>query len=154
MQIILLEKLDNLGNKGDILFVKSGYARNFLIPYGKAIFATKDNIKFEINKKEELERELIKKISIAKTKCEKIKNIKSIVIPAQVGIEGKLFGSVGSRDIAKKLSELSNIKIKKHEIYFLNGALKHVGQHKVIFKPHHSVSITVEINIVSQDKDK
>jgi len=152
MRIILLEKLENLGNKGTILSVKSGYARNFLVPYGKAIIATKDNIQMLEDKQKEFDRDLVRKFAIAQDTANKIKDIKSITISAKSGLEGKLFGSIGSRDIAVALSKLAGIQINKKFIYCLNGKLRNIGKHQVVFKPHHDVSVNIEVNIVSRTK--
>ncbi|XBC39715.1 MAG: 50S ribosomal protein L9 [Buchnera aphidicola (Chaetogeoica yunlongensis)] len=150
MQIILLKKLENLGKIGDIIYVKPGYARNFLIPYGKAILATKDNIKLAEEKKKELKQDLLNKIIEAKFLCKKIKEIKLITIFAKSSLEGKLFGSVSALDISKKLSELSNMDINKRDIYFKNGVLRNIGRHIILFKPHSDVFVDVEVDILPQ----
>ncbi|XBC39209.1 MAG: 50S ribosomal protein L9 [Buchnera aphidicola (Nurudea shiraii)] len=153
MQIILLEKVENLGNLGDIIHVKSGYARNFLIPRKQAMIATKLNVKLVLQKKIEFEQKLLDKLSLAQLRIKKIKVISQpIVIYSKTRKEGKLFGSVGPRDVSKLLSKLSGIKINKKEIYLPNGVFRKIGKYDVVFKPHHDVETIVEINIVSKEK--
>jgi large subunit ribosomal protein L9 len=147
MDVILLLNIKKLGNSGDIVHVKSGYARNFLIPKGKAILANKKNIESFEAQRIELEKENTNKLIIAKSRAEKIKSIKSIVIPSKVGKEGKIFGSIGVRNIIKEMT-LLGIKVNKKEIRLPNGVLRQVGEHKVIFQPHNEIHEYFIVNII------
>ncbi|QCI23514.1 50S ribosomal protein L9 [Buchnera aphidicola] len=154
MQIVLVTKIENVGNLGDIIHVKPGYARNFLIPFGKAIIATKSNIELILNKKKKLEQKLLEKLSLAKSRIDKINMIaQPIIIFSKSRKEGKLFGSVGPRDIAETLSNLSGIEVKKGEVHISEGLLREVGQYNVVFKPHHQVETIISINIISKDNN-
>ncbi|ANZ22740.1 50S ribosomal protein L9 [Buchnera aphidicola (Diuraphis noxia)] len=149
MEIILLEKVHKLGNLGNIINVKSGYARNFLIPKGKAILANKKNIESFEAQRIALEKENMSKFLIAELRAEKIKKIKTIKILSKVGKEGKIFGSVGIRNIIKEMTSLG-VKINKKEIRLPNGLLRHVGEHKVIFQPHKKICVNFIVNIISK----
>ncbi|CAL4325923.1 50S ribosomal protein L9 [Buchnera aphidicola] len=149
MEVILLLKIKTLGNSGEIINVKSGYARNFLIPTGKAILANKKNIESFQAQRIKLEKENISKLRIAQSRAEKIKEIKSITIPSKVGKEGKIFGSIGIRNIIKEMN-LLGIKINKKELRLPNGVLRHVGEHKVSFQPHNDVHESFIVNIIAK----
>ncbi|QIE02233.1 50S ribosomal protein L9 [Buchnera aphidicola] len=149
MEIILLSKIHKLGDSGKIVNVKSGYARNFLIPTGKAILANKKNIKSFEAQRLALEQENINKILTAQERAEKIKQINSITIKSKVGKAGKIFGSVGVRNIVKEII-LLGFKINKKEIRLPHGLLRKVGSHRVIFQPHKKVCIDFTVNIVSK----
>ncbi|QIQ42118.1 MAG: 50S ribosomal protein L9 [Buchnera aphidicola (Microlophium carnosum)] len=150
MEVILLAKIHKLGDLGAIINVKSGYARNFLIPKGKAILANKKNIESFEAQRIALEKENINKLLIAQTRADKLKKISSITILSKVGKEGKIFGSVGVRNIIKEMT-LLGIKINKKEIRLPNGVLRQVGEHIVIFQPHKKVSINFIVNIISKN---
>lgn len=150
MEIILLEKIHKLGNSGSVIHVKSGYARNFLIPKGKAILANKKNIESFEAQRAALEQENINKFLTAQLRAEKIKKIKTITIFSKVGKEGKIFGSVGIRNIIKEMMSLG-IKVNKKEIRLPNGLLRKVGEHKVIFQPHNKICIDFLVNIISKN---
>jgi len=139
MEIILLSKVHKLGNSGEIVHVKSGYARNFLIPKGQAISANKKNIKSFEMQRIKLEQETVSKLILAKQRAEKIQLIKSITISSKAGKEGKIFGSIGVKHIIKEIS-LIGIKIHKKELRLPNGVLRKIGLHTVIFQPHKEVS--------------
>ncbi|QCI25180.1 50S ribosomal protein L9 [Buchnera aphidicola (Rhopalosiphum padi)] len=149
MEVILLLKIKKLGDSGTIVHVKSGYARNFLIPKGKAILANKKNIESFEAQRIELEKENISKLLIAQSRAEKIKQIKSIIISSKVGKEGKIFGSIGIRNIIKEMT-LLGIKVNKKEIKLPNGVLRQVGEHKIIFQPHNEVHEHFIVNIVAK----
>ncbi|AWH90264.1 50S ribosomal protein L9 [Buchnera aphidicola (Melanaphis sacchari)] len=149
MEVILLLKINKLGNSGAIIRVKPGYARNFLIPTGKAILANKINIESFEAQRIELEKEDTNKFLIAQSRAEKIKKIKSITILSKVGKEGKIFGSVGIRNIIKEIS-LLGIKINKKEIRLPNGVLRHTGEHTVVFQPHPKIHQYFIVNIISK----
>ncbi|AEO08326.1 50S ribosomal protein L9 [Buchnera aphidicola] len=149
MEIILLSKINKLGDSGKVINVKSGYARNFLIPTGKAILANKKNIESFEAQRIALEQENISKILTAKERAEKIQKINSITILSKVGKAGKIFGSVGIRNIIKEIM-LLGLKVNKKEIRLPNGLLRKVGEHRVIFQPHQKVSIDFIVNIIEK----
>ncbi|QFQ32710.1 50S ribosomal protein L9 [Buchnera aphidicola (Aphis fabae)] len=149
MEVILLLKVNKLGDSGKIVKVKSGYARNYLIPQGKAILADKKNIKSFEAQQVKLKEKNISELLFAKSRAEKVRQIKSITIPSKVGKENKIFGSVGIRDIIKEMSQIG-IKIHKKEIKLPNGLLRYVGEHKVIFQPHSEVYEYFVVNIIAK----
>jgi large subunit ribosomal protein L9 len=150
MEVILLSKIHKLGESGSIINVKSGYARNFLIPKGKAILANRKNIESFEAQRIALEQENISKFLIAELRAEKIKKIGCITILSRVGKEGKIFGSIGVRNIIKEMT-LLGVKINKKEIRLPNGLLRQVGEHTVIFQPHSKISINFTVNIISKN---
>ncbi|QIQ41552.1 MAG: 50S ribosomal protein L9 [Buchnera aphidicola (Aphis urticata)] len=149
MEVILLFKVNKLGDSGKIVKVKSGYARNYLIPTGKAILADKTNIESFEAQQVKLKEENINKLLIAKSRAEKVKQIKSITISSKVGKEKKIFGSVGIRDIITEMSRIG-IKINKKEIKLPNGVLRHIGEHQVIFQPHNEIYENFIVNITEK----
>ncbi|BGI51043.1 MAG: 50S ribosomal protein L9 [Arsenophonus endosymbiont of Ceratovacuna japonica] len=149
MQIILLDKVEKLGNSGDIVNVKAGYARNYLVPQGKAISATKKNIDFFEEKKANLEVKLANIISIAKKRAEKINSLKSVIIISKSGTKGKLFGSIGRRDIAKAVND-AGVEVIKSEVRLLNGVLRTIGEHEVHFQIYNNIIAKLNINIVAE----
>ncbi|ACL30348.1 50S ribosomal protein L9 [Buchnera aphidicola str. APS (Acyrthosiphon pisum)] len=150
MEVILLSKIKKLGDSGAVINVKSGYARNFLIPKGKAILANKKNIESFEAQRIALEKEKINELLIAQSRAEKLKKINSITILSKVGKEGKIFGSVGVRNIIKEII-LLGIKINKKEIRLPNGLLRQVGEHIVVFQPHSKVSINFIVKIIAKN---
>jgi large subunit ribosomal protein L9 len=147
MEVILLSKIHKLGNAGIVVKVKSGYARNFLLPKGKAILANKTNIESFEAQRIALEKENISRFLAAQSRAEKIKAIKSLTIFSKVGKEGKIFGSVGIRNIIKEFG-LLGVKINKKEIRLPHGLLKKIGEHKVIFQLHKKISLEFIVNIL------
>lgn len=107
MQVILLDKVANLGSLGDQVNVKAGYARNFLVPQGKAVPATKKNVEFFEARRAELEAKLADVLSAAEARAEKINALETVTIASKAGDEGKLFGSIGTRDIADAVTALA-----------------------------------------------
>ncbi|CAL4325416.1 50S ribosomal protein L9 [Buchnera aphidicola] len=153
MKVIILSRLDNLGNIGEIVKVKPGYARNFLIPNEKVVLATKKNIeKFRVSKIE-LKNRIAKKFELAKLRGEKVDKVRSLTIFCKASSEGKVFGSVTARDISKKLISLG-IEVNKKEIQLSDGSIKKIGEHSVVFKPHKEISINLKVNVVSLEDSK
>lgn len=149
MKVILLDNIDNLGSLGSKVIVRSGYARNFLIPKSKAIVATKKNI--EVFKKEQykLQNKNLEKWKAAKICSEKISTLERVVIAAKSGIEGKLFGSVGSRDIADAITKAVGFSVMKFQVRLPNNEiLKTVGTHKVKIHIYNEIFSTLDIIIV------
>ena len=143
MEIILLEKIDNVGGIGDRVNVKSGFARNFLIPQGKATMATAQNIqKFE-KFRADLEAKAAAEVNAARERAAAIEG-KVLTINVQAGSEGRLFGSIGTIDIAEALAELS-IEVERSEIRLPDGPLRVVGEHTVDIHLHADVNVPVKL---------
>lgn len=146
MQIILLEKVHNLGNLGDKIKVKPGYGRNYLIPYGKAAPATAANVaKFEA-RRAELEQAAKEAFAAAQARADKLKE-SVIRIVAKAGDEGKLFGSIGTRDIANALTA-QGTAVNKSEILLPNGVIRQIGEYEIGVMLHSDIRVNVTINIV------
>lgn len=149
MEVILLEKMRNLGALGDTVNVKAGFARNYLIPQAKAVYATKENrAKFE-KRRAELEKLAQDKHQKAVERQQLITAMKPLTITAKAGEEGKLFGSVGTRDIAEAL-EKAGISVEKREVRLPQGALRSVGEYEIHIELESDVTATVKINIVPE----
>ncbi len=149
MEVILLEKIRSLGALGDRVKVKRGYGRNFLIPYGKAVYATEDNVlKFE-KRRAELEKSATEKHAEALARQQTIEAAGVIVIAAKAGEEGKLFGSIGTRDIATALVK-AGIVVEKREIRLPSGALRLVGEYEIALELNSDVTAMVKIQIVPE----
>ncbi|GDX55562.1 50S ribosomal protein L9 [Methylophilaceae bacterium] len=148
MQVILLEKVANLGNLGDIVKVKDGFGRNFLIPQGKAKRATDSNkAEFEA-KRAELEKQQVALLDAAKERSKALNGF-TLAVTQKAGVDGKLFGSVTNTDIAEGLTA-KNIKVVKAEIRMPNGPLKTVGQHQVTIALHHDVTVDITIEVIGE----
>lgn len=153
MEIILLEKVDNVGGIGDRVRVRSGYARNYLIPQGKATLATAENIaKFE-SRRAELEAKAAAELAEAQARAKKLEGV-VVKIEMQAGTEGKLFGSVGTVDIADEIRKLG-VEIERSEIRLPEGPLRVVGEHSVDLHLHTDVNVelTVLIEAVEAGND-
>ena len=149
MDIILLEKIDNLGGIGDRVKVKSGFARNYLLPKGKATLATPENIaKFE-GIRAELERKASVELEAAQARADKLAG-QVIRIEAQAGSEGKLFGSIGTIDIARACEELG-FEVERSEIRLLDGPLRVLGEYEVDFHFHADVTVPVTVVVESAE---
>ena len=148
MQIILLEKVANLGNLGDVVKVKDGYARNFLIPTRQARRATETAIKeFEV-RRVELEKAASDKLAAAQALGEKMSG-RTVHITQKAGVDGRLFGSVTNNDIAEALTRI-DFKIAKSQVRMPNGPLKTVGEHTVTVAPHTDVVVEVKVVVVGE----
>lgn len=149
MQIILLQRIVNLGKLGETVDVKPGYGRNFLIPHGKALPATAANIeKFEA-RRAELEAEEKKELDTAQERADALTDV-NVIMRAKSGDEGKLFGSIGTRDIAEALTN-SGLEVDRAEIKLPEGALRQVGEYNVDIQLHHDVTATILVTILSED---
>ena len=149
MEVILLQKVANLGNVGDRVKVKSGFGRNFLLPQGKATLATPDNVaRFEA-RRSELERAAREHLSTAEERAEALKDFK-LTIPAKAGTEGKLFGSIGTSDIAEAATR-SGFKIQRSEVRLPNGALRTLGEHSVMLHLHADIDVPLVVIIVPEE---
>lgn len=145
MEVILLEKIRNLGNLGDKVSVKAGYGRNFLIPQSKAVFATPENIaEFEAHR-QELEKKAQKTLSAAEQRAAKFNDI-TLLIAAQASDEGKLYGSVGVNEIKAALIERS-LEVHKREIVMPEGPLHSVGEYVVEIHLHSDVVAHLKVEV-------
>ena len=151
MQVILLQRIVNLGKLGETVDVKPGYGRNFLIPQGKALPATAANIeKFEA-RRAELEAEEAAELNAAQTRADALTDV-NVIMRAKSGDEGKLFGSIGTRDIAEALTS-SGLEVDRSEVKLPEGALRQVGEYNVDIQLHHDVTASILVTILSEDGD-
>jgi len=148
MQIILLEKVANLGNLGDIVKVKDGYARNFLIPTRQARRATEAAIKEFEAKRAELEKAAAKKLAAAQALGEQL-NGKTVRIAQKAGVDGRLFGSVTNADIAEAVTKLG-FAVAKSQVRLPNGPLKAVGEFSVNVAAHTDVVVEISVQVVAE----
>ena len=148
MEIILLEKITNLGGLGDRINVKPGYARNFLLPKGKATAATPANLaRFEA-RRAELERVAAELLAKAKARAEQLAEL-IVTLSVKTGSEGRLFGSVGSADIANAVSA-AGIELQKHEIRLSTGSIRQIGEYDVDLLLHPEVKTQIRVNIIAE----
>ena len=148
MQIILMEKLVNLGQLGDVVKVKDGYARNFLIPQGKAKRATTANLaEFEV-RRAELEKAHAEALAAAQQRAEKLEGL-LLQITQKSGVDGRLFGSVTNGDIAEAL-KAQGFDVAKSEIRLPLGPLKQVGDHPVTLALHTDVTATITVSVLGE----
>jgi large subunit ribosomal protein L9 len=148
MQIILLEKVANLGNLGDVVKVKDGFARNFLIPQGKAKRATEANLKEFEARRADLEKAQAEILAGAQARAEKLQGV-SVTIAQKAGVDGRLFGSVGNSDIAEAFTAAGH-PLKKFEVRLPNGALKAIGEYNVDLALHHDVVVEAQVVVVGE----
>ncbi len=149
MQIILMEKVVNLGGLGDVVKVKDGYARNFLIPQGKAKRATEANLKEFESRRAELEKKANEQLQGAQERGEKLEGQK-IDVAAKAGVDGRLFGSVTNADIAEALTKNTGIQVKKAEIRMPQGPLKHTGEFPLVVQLHSDVLANITVHVVAE----
>jgi large subunit ribosomal protein L9 len=149
MELILLQKVANLGNIGDRVKVKSGYGRNYLLPQGKATVATPENIaKFEA-RRAELEKAAQEELSNAQARAAKLEGVK-LSLSAKAGGEGKLFGSIGTTDITEALNKAGH-KIERSEVRLPQGPIRQAGDHIVHLHLHTDVTVELPVVIVPEE---
>jgi large subunit ribosomal protein L9 len=148
MQVILLEKVGKLGNLGDVVKVKDGYARNFLIPTKLARRATEAAIAEFANRRADLEKAAAAKLSAAQSLGEQLAG-KTVRIAQKAGVDGRLFGSVTNHDIAEGLTKMG-LAVQKSQVRLPNGPLKTVGEHPVSVAPHGDVVVELTVQVVAQ----
>lgn len=147
MEVILLEKIENLGSLGDCVKVKPGYGRNYLIPKGKAAEATDENrARFE-ERRAELEKAAMEALGNAELRREKLENL-AVTISAKASNEGRLYGSVGPAEIAAAVSN-TGIPVQKREVRLAEGSLREVGEYDVDLALHTDVSAQIRVNVVA-----
>ena len=147
MQVILLDKIAKLGGLGDQVSVKAGYARNFLIPQGKAVMATKANIEAFGARRAELEAKLAANKAAAEERAAKLAELATVVIASKSGDEGKLFGSIGTRDVAEAITA-AGVAVAKSEVR-MGNVLRNTGEYEVVVQLHADVKATVQIQVVA-----
>lgn len=153
MEVILLEKIRNLGSLGEKVKVAPGYGRNFLVPQGKATYATAANVeKFEL-RRAELEATAAAAVKAAQERQQALAALPLIKITAKAGEEGKLFGSIGTKDIADAVTE-AGVEICKSEVILPTGVLRHVGDYDIEIEVHGDVMAHVKISVVSPSSEE
>lgn len=148
MEVILLEKVGKLGALGDRVTVKGGYARNFLLPQGRAVLANEANIAEFETRRAELEKAAQEQLDAATARAESL-NGKTVAITAKAGDEGKLFGSIGTRDIAEA-AEAAGLTLDKSEVRLPEGPLRTTGEHEVQCQVHAEVFATIAVAITGE----
>jgi len=149
MNVILLESVENLGGIGDLVKVKPGYGRNFLLPQGKAALATPENMKAIEARRAELEKAAAEELAAAKARAKPFQGVE-IVIPANAGSEGKLFGSVGPVDIAEALAAIQ-IEVERSEIRMPDGPIHELGEFEIGIHLHADVDAEISVKVVAAD---
>ena len=148
MEVILLEKIANLGNLGDRVTIKSGYGRNYLVPQGKAVAATaKKIVEFEA-RRAELEKAAAEKLSVAQKLGNELSK-PDVVITHKAGDEGRLFGSVGTLNIAEAITA-AGIAVEKHQIRLPHGTIRHIGEYSIDINLHSDVIVTLSIKVAAE----
>jgi large subunit ribosomal protein L9 len=150
MEVILMESVENLGAVGDKVSVKSGFARNYLVPQGKAKLATAANLAEFEARRAELEKLAAEALQAAEQRKQQIEALAAIDLTARVGSEGKLFGSIGVADVADAIAT-HGVIVEKSEIRMPEGALRVVGEHQVDIHLHADVDTHVTINIIGEE---
>ncbi len=148
MEVILLEKIANLGGLGDKVSIKPGYGRNYLIPQGKAVAATADKIKEFEARRAELEKVAAEKLAAAQARADAIGKLE-IEITHKAGEEGKLFGSVGTQDIAEAITQAGSA-VEKQEVRLPDGVIRHIGDYQIDIDLHSDVVVTVPVKIIAE----
>ena len=148
MQVILMEKVANLGNLGDVVKVKDGFARNYLIPQGKAKRATPENIKHFEGRRTELEKAQNEALAKAQERAAKLENLK-IQISQKAGVDGRLFGSVTNYDIVEALTKQGH-EIERSQVRMPDGPLKQVGDYKLQVVVHADVIVAINVAVLGE----
>ncbi|MGZ5033976.1 MAG: 50S ribosomal protein L9 [Usitatibacter sp.] len=148
MQVILMEIVVNLGGLGDVVKVKDGFARNYLIPQGKAKRASEKNLKEFENRRAELEKKANEQLTGAQERAAKLEGMK-IEIAQKAGVDGRLFGSVTNADIAESLGK-QGLTVKKAEIRMPQGPLKHIGEFPIVVALHSDVLANIVVHVVAE----
>lgn len=149
MEVILLDKIAKLGGLGDKVTVKSGYARNYLLPQGKAVFASKANVEHFEARRAELEKQIAENLSAAEARAAKLTELAEVTIASKAGDEGKLFGSIGTKDIADAVSA-AGVEVAKSEVRLPNGTIRETGEFDVAIQVHSEVSANVKVVVIAE----
>ncbi|HHC72015.1 MAG TPA: 50S ribosomal protein L9 [Thiotrichales bacterium] len=148
MEVILLEKVENLGNLGDRVNVRPGYGRNYLIPTGKATAATPENIKAFEERRAELEKQAAEALAAAEARRDQLEGL-TVTITAKAGDEGKLFGSVGTADIAEAVTG-AGVAIEKREVRMPEGPIRVTGEYQIELHLHTDVDASVKVVVEAE----
>jgi large subunit ribosomal protein L9 len=149
MNVILLENVENLGSIGDLVKVKPGYGRNYLLPQGKAALATPENMKEIEARRAELEKAAAEELAAARARAGAIEGME-LVIPANAGPEGKLFGSVGPIDIADAFEKVQ-VEVERSEVRMPDGPIQELGEFTIGVHLHPEVDVDVSVRVVEAD---
>lgn len=148
MEIILLEKVANLGGLGDKVNVKPGYGRNFLIPQGKAVIASAEKIQHFEQRRAELEKKAADELAAAQKRSDTIAAL-NVAIAHKAGDEGRLYGSIGTKDIAEAVTA-AGVAIEKQEVRLPNGPIRHVGDYEIGIQLHSDVIAILPLKVVAE----
>ena len=148
MEVILLEKVDNLGGLGDKVVVKPGYGSNFLIPSGRAVPATADNLKAFEARRAEFEKQSAERLAAAQARHATIDGL-AVTIAHRAGEEGKLFGSVGIAEVVEAAAK-QGVEIEKQEVRLPQGPIRTTGEHEVLVHLHAEVDATIKVTVVGE----
>jgi len=148
MNVILLERIGNLGDLGEEVVVKPGFARNFLIPQGKAVRATEANrAEFE-QRRAELEKQAAEVLGEAEKRAAQLEGM-AVTIVVKAGEEGKLYGSVGTQDIADAIAA-KGVEVEKSEVKLPEGTIRELGEYEIDIQPHSDVMVTIQLSVVAE----
>jgi large subunit ribosomal protein L9 len=150
MEVILFEKIDRLGGIGDLVNVKAGFARNFLLPQGKAKVATDANVAEIESRRAEFEKLAADALAVAEKRRDQIEAL-TVTITAKSGAEGKLFGSIGNVDIAAALTE-AGVEIEKRDVRLPDGPLRQAGEYEIILHLHTDVDAVAKVTIIGEEE--
>jgi len=148
MNVILLDRIGNLGGLGDEVSVRPGFARNYLIPQGKAVRATAENRAVFEQRRAELEREANQKLAVAQERAQSLTDM-MITIVVKAGEEGKLYGSVGTQDIAEAIGS-KGVSVEKAEVRLPEGVIREVGEYEIDLQLHAEVTVPIRLSVVAE----
>ncbi len=148
MQVILMERIENLGALGDIVDVKSGFARNFLVPQQKAKTATKSNIAEFETLRSDLEKKAADVTKAAEDRLVAINGVGALEIEVRAGVGGKLFGSVSNNEVAELISA-KGVAVERREVRMPDGAIRNIGEYEILIHLHGGVEATVKVNVIA-----
>ena len=149
MEVILLDKIAKLGGLGDKVTVKSGYARNFLLPQGKAVFASEANVAHFESRRAEIEAKLAATLSAAEAQAAKVVALAEVTIASSAGDEGKLFGSIGTRDIADAITE-AGVEVTKAQVRMPLGTIRETGEFDIAIHLHNDVDTSIKVIVIAE----
>ncbi len=149
MEVILLDKIAKLGGLGDKVTVKSGYARNYLLPKGKAVFASSANVEHFEARRAELEAKLAETLASAEARAAKLTELAEVTIASKAGEEGKLFGSIGTRDIADAITQ-AGVEVVKAEVRLPLGSIRETGEFDIVIHLHNDVDTSIKIVVIAE----
>ena len=148
MQVILMEKIENLGALGDVVDVKSGFARNFLVPQKKAKTATKENIAEFEHLRADLEKAAAERTKAAEDRLTAIKGVGNLEIEVRAGLGGKLFGSVSNNEIAELITE-KGVKVERREVRMPEGPIRHIGDYEILIHLESNIETAVKVSVIA-----